>query len=277
MTRIFLALSLMLLGCSTASANEASFRADMIVRLEKAYPGVSFKPGDENLTIESEGKDWELRTINLHRVFSFCQNVSAADCASVQQEFAVNIGEEPEKPTLASLRIIVRDREYVAYLEQMEAKASDRLSIRRPIGEDLYALLASDSKGAIASIGDKILGELGLTEDQAWDRAWRQTLAVLPAIPEPVKFREQAMAFESEEYLASITADLPAWQKVSDAVGPDLFMTVVSDQFVFVGPMPDGPSLEAFRETVEEDCRAQPRCVSPNIYRFRGGRWAIAR
>ncbi|WP_260581625.1 hypothetical protein [Sphingopyxis sp. PET50] len=117
---------------------------------------------------------------------------------------------------------------------------------------------------------------MGLSPEDAWNRGWRQTVAILPVFPDPEKFREQAMAFESDQYLASLTADLATWQKVSDAVGPDLFMTVVSDQFVFAGPMPDGPGFEKFRQTVEEDCRAQPRCVSPNIYRFRDGRWVIA-
>lgn len=277
MKRLLLSLALLVVAASPALASESSFRTEMIARLEKAYPGVGFKPGAEDLVITAEGGGWDERTINVHRIFLFCQNAPAEDCDTVKQEFAVNIGQQPDAPTPGSLCIIVRDREYVAYLEQMEAESKQRLSVRRPIGEDLFALLASDSKGAIASVGDKALADLGLSEEDAWNRAWRQTVAILPVMPEPAKFREQAMAFEAEEYLASITADLATWQKISDAVGPDLFMTAVSDQFVFAGPMPDGPDLESFRQTVEEDCRAQPRCVSPHIYRFRDGRWVIAR
>jgi len=277
MRRLSLVLLLLVAAAPPVFANEASFRTDMIARLEKAYPGTAFKPGGEDLVIDAEGNGWDERTVNLHRLFLFCQNATVDDCDTVKQEFAVNIGEQPAPPTPASLRIIVRDRDYVAYLEQMEAEAKDRLSVRRPIGEDLFALLASDGKGTISSVGDKTLADLGLSEDEAWNRAWRQTVAILPVVPAPEKFREQAMVFESEEYLASLAADLTSWQKVADAVGPDLFMTAVSDQFVFAGVMPDGPGLESFREAVEEDCRAQPRCVSPNIYRFRDGRWVIAR
>ena len=249
----------------------------MVEMFRKAYPGADFALGEQELEVTVKGGGWEEGTINLHRIYLFCQTAAEADCDTLKSEFVGNIGTEPEALDVASLRIIVRDKEYLDYARKLEAKPDGREAIYRPIGEDLFAILASDGPKTITLVGDKGLAELGLSEFDAWDRAWGQTLLVLPAIPEPAKFREQAMTFESEEYLASVTADLPAWQQVSDAVGPDLFMTVVSDQFVFVGPMPDGPSLEAFRETVEEDCRAQPRCVSPNIYRFRGGRWVIAR
>ncbi|PKP86788.1 MAG: hypothetical protein CVT78_11050 [Alphaproteobacteria bacterium HGW-Alphaproteobacteria-17] len=249
----------------------------MIEMLRKAHPGTDFASGVQELEVTAKGGAWEEATINLHRIYLFCQTATEADCDTIKSEFVGKIGAKPQTLDVASLRIIVRDEEYVDYARKLGTKPDERQAIYRPIGEDLFALLASDGPETIALVGDKGLAELGLSESDAWDRAWRQTRSVLPTIPEPAKFREQAMAFESKEYLASITADLPAWQKVSDAVGPDLFMTVVSDQFVFVGPMPNGPNLEAFRTTVEEDCRAQPRCVSPNIYRFRDGQWVIAR
>ena len=67
-----------------------------------------------------------------------------------------------------------------------------------------------------------------------------------------------------------------SWRGIAAEAGPDLFVTAVSDHFVFVGSMPDGARLEAFKQTVREDCAAQQRCVSPNIYCFRDGRWMIA-
>jgi len=37
------------------------------------------------------------------------------------------------------------------------------------------------------------------------------------------------------------------------------------------------PDVGFFHQLVgSEDCAAQQRCVSPNIYRFREGRWVIA-
>ena len=58
---------------------------------------------------------------------------------------------------------------------------------------------------------------------------------------------------------------------------PALSVTAVSYRFVLVCTLPSGPKLEDLRQTVREDCDAQPRCVSPNIYRFRDGQWVIAR
>lgn len=277
MRRLAVAVAFLLSACGPAQANEEAFRADMIALLTKAYPDVGFAPGDEALTVKAKGGGWEERMINLHRIYHFCRTAAVADCDAIRDEFAVNMGRTPDEATPASLRVIVRDSEYAGYFDELEAKEGKRLSIRRRIGEDLFALLASDGETTIASVGDETLADLGLSEEEAWDRAWRQTLVVLPAIPEPEKFGKQTFAFESEQYLASLTADLETWRKVSDVVGPDLFMTVVSDQFVFVGRMPDGPELEDFRKTVKEDCAAQPRCVSPNLYRFRGDRWVIAR
>lgn len=275
--RLFAALMLLFTGCAPALADEAQFRSQMIELFRGVYPDGTFVPGEKELEIRVEGGSWDQATINLHRIFHFCQTASQTDCETVKTEFVTKLNAKPQTLDAASLRIIVRDRDYMAYIDELERKSGERQAVRRQIGEDLFAILASDGSETIALVGDKGLAELHLSEEAAWDRAWRQTVAVLPAIPEPAKFREQAMAFESEEYLASITADLAAWQKISNAAGPNLFMTVVSDQFVFVGPMPDGPDLEAFRRTVQEDCAAQPRCVSPNIYRFRGGRWVIAR
>lgn len=277
MKRLTLALVLLLTGVPSAFADETVFRADMIKLLVKRYPDIAFVPGDEDLVVQAKGGDWDGRIINLHRIFLFCQNATAEDCDTTKHEFLVNTGVKPDDPTPASLRIIVRDQPYVDYLERMEKESGKQLAVRRQIGEDLYALLVSDGAKTIATVSVETLGDMDLSADDAWSRAWRQTVAILPVFPEPEKFREQAMAFESEEYLASLVADLATWKKVSDAVGPDLFMTVVSDQFVFAGPMADGPGLEEFRQTVEADCRAQPRCVSPNIYRFRDGRWVVAR
>ena len=275
--RFLLMLGALLAGCAPALADEARFRADMIEQFRKTYPEVEFAPGEENLQVTAKGGAWDGGVINLHRIFLFCQNAKAEDCNAVRGEFVDMIAEKPPALTAQSLRIIVRDQNYIDYVKQLEATSGERMAVRRPIGEDLFAILASDAANTIAMVGDKGLAELGMAEAAAWEAGWRQTQAILPAIPEPEKFRGQAMAFESEEYLASLTADLETWKKVAAVAGPDMMKTVVSDQFVFVGPMEDGPNLVRFRQSVEEDCRAQPRCVSPSIYRFRDGRWVVAR
>jgi hypothetical protein len=263
-------------GCAPAKATEDQFRHDMIERFRKQQPQVKFEIGDEPLVVSVDGGADASGTLNLHRIFQYCQNASAGDCEAAKKEFVEKSSTKPPPLTSASLRIVVRDAVYVDYIGQLEAKAGNRQAIRRQIGDDLFAILVSDGPNTIALVGDTSLAELKLSEAAAWDIGWRQTQSILPKIPFAADLEKSAAAFESEEYLASLAADLPAWQKISDALGDDLFLTAVSDQFVFAGVMPDGPDFEAFRKSVAEDCRAQQRCVSPNLYRFRKGRWVVA-
>ena len=247
-------------------------------RMQEAQPDAIFKEGAEPLVVKVSGGEWEDAVINLHRIHGFCEDASPADCERVKAEFVERTLTKPEKVTAKSLRIAVRDQEYVDYIGELEVQAKEGGSqaVRRPLGGGLYAILVSDAPTTVSLVGAKGLSELGMDEQAAWAQAWQQTRAILPALPDPQSFREKSAAFEGEEYLASLLADLDAWQKISDAAGPDFFVTAVSDQFVFAGIMPDGARLADFRKAVEEDCRASPRCVSPDIYRFRDGRWVIA-
>ena len=54
------------------------------------------------------------------------------------------------------------------------------------------------------------------------------------------------------------------------------FATATSDSSVWVGVMPDGPRFEELKRVVRSECEAWTECVSPNVYRFRDGRWVIA-
>ncbi|MBA4748251.1 MAG: hypothetical protein H2056_06020 [Sphingopyxis sp.] len=271
---------MLLFACSVpATADEQSFRAEMLERLKLAQPDATFTAGDEPLVIKVSGGSWEEAVINLHRIHGYCQNASTPDCEAVKAEFVQRTMTRPDKPTPETLRVIVRDQEYMDYIEQLEeqAKEAGLQAIRRPLGGGLYAILVNDAPTTLALAGTKALTEMNLDEAAAWDRGWRQTQAILPEIRAPSDLREEPMAFEGEEYFASLLADIGAWQKIAEVAGPDLFVTAVSDQFVFAGVMPDGPRLDDLKKTVEEDCLAAPRCISPHIYRFRKGQWVIAR
>ena len=262
-----------------AAPAEDEFRTQMVQRFAKTYPDRKFAPGKEPLEISVNAGKKDEGTINLHRIFYYCQNASAADCDAIKEELVVKIGKQAPEVTPASLRVIVRDAQYVGYLEELERKSVDgrRLAVRRKIGEDLFALLASDGPDTIGTVGDDKLVELKLAEDAAWAMAVRQTSSASPPLPDGATLKTSAQAFQDFEYGASVLADLDGWSKVAAVAGPDMMMTVASDRMVFVGILPDGPNLEGFRKTVEEDCASQPRCISPNIYRFRDGRWVVAR
>ena len=173
-------MALMLLAAPAAAApNEGKFRSQMIKRFAATYPDRNFAPGKEPLEISVDAGEKNEATINLHRIFYYCQNVSAAECEAAGEELVLAVGAAAPEPTAASLRIIVRDREYVAYLEEQERSSSDRkrLAVSRQIGEDLFALLANDGPSTVGVVGDEALGDLKLTEAAAWDLAYRQTRA----------------------------------------------------------------------------------------------------
>lgn len=265
-------------ACSAQSYDPDTFRDEMIARFSASNPEAKFSRGAEPLVIDVKGGALDGGTINLHRVYTFCLTATVEDCESERKNLADNLARGAPEPTKESLRIVVRDQQYLDYLQDMQAKegkGSER-ALYRQIGEDLYAFVASDDATTIAIVTTQQLDDMGVTANEAWALADHNTKAIIPTLPEPAKLKSEAMAFQGFPYLSALVADLDGWRRISDAVGSDLFMTVVSDQFVFVGLMPD-KNVAQFKVTVEEDCSAQPRCVSPNVYRFRDGHWVVAR
>ena len=270
--------SLLVAGSAGPTNTEEAFRAGVLARLKAKHPTESFALDSEALVIRYGGGEENEGKINLHRIFGFCQTASTADCEAEKQSLIEKVVLEPPSATRASLRIVVRDKEYVDYLDSVEQGSEDKtpLHYRRQIGEDLYALIASDAPDTIAMVGGRDLKPMKLTPDDAWAIAEANMKAILPKFPEPDRFKSDALVFDNLPYLSAVVADLPYWQRVSEQVGSDLMMTIVSEQFVFVGPLAD-KELPRLKATVAEDCAAQARCISPHVYRFRDGRWVVAR
>ncbi|WP_447726861.1 hypothetical protein [Sphingomonas koreensis] len=273
-------LAIMILAMAPAGSAMAQepggFGAEMRERLTTRMAGASVAadPNDPLSVIVKRGESEE-STVNFHRIHSYCQTAAASDCETLKQEFIDKIAKKVPEPTVAGLRLIVRDTQYLSHATSLKTELT--LVYSEQIGDDLHVLLAVDTPDAIALVGAESLKKLGMTRDQAWARAAAQTRAILPALPTKARLSKQAVGYEGEGYLGSLLIDRAGWSGVAEAVGSDLFVTVVSDQFVFVAMMPDGPKLDAFKRTVAEDCAAQVRCISPNVYRFRSGKWTIAR
>ncbi|MDG2533248.1 hypothetical protein P6144_06290 [Sphingomonas sp. HITSZ_GF] len=255
-------------GCSAQTSDEQRFVAEMTAKIRQRLPGVEVAPGEDPLSVSLKGKGQLNRSINFGSVYRFCGQVPAKACRTMRSEFLDTVLRAVPVPTAASLRIAVRDAEYVRYAGKI---------VSQPIGEDLFAVLVSDAPDSVTTVPGDRLPELGLTRDQAWARAWQQTRALLPVLPKGTALAKHAFFFADQDYLASVLADVPAWRAIADAAGPELLVTVVADHAVFVARMPDGPKLEYFKQTVRDDCASQPRCISPNVYRFRDGRWVVSR
>ena len=255
------------------------FASAMLPGLRRAMPGAVLGLDSRDalrVTIAIDGR--RRGEVSLHRIYDYCLKAKPKDCADIRSDFIAKAARLPPRPTLAGLRLVVRNRDYVEGLNRTMADgAPGWRSVTKPIGEDLFAVLAAETPDATIMVGNEQLAALGLTAADAWRRAAAQTGAVLPPLPKPEQLAVSPVAFQDYGHLASLLIDLPAWRDIARAVGPELFVTAVSDQFVFVAKMPDGPKLNAFRRTVSADCAAQQRCITPYVYRFRDGRWVIAR
>lgn len=269
---IFLACSMALAGtgCSAQTSDEQRFVAKMIQQIKQRLPGVEVTQRDDPLSVSLKGGGRVQSTINFHRVYGFCRHASAADCKATREEFLDKVLRisVPPASTAASLRIAVRDAQYVSHVPAI---------IAEPIGDDLFAVLVSNAPDTVSTVPPDALAKLGLDRVQAWARALRQTRASLPALPDPKALASGVVIYEDQPYLASLLTDTKGWAAVAEAAGPELLLTVVADDYVFVGRMPDGVRLERFRESVRQDCAGRQRCLSPNAYRFRDGRWVVSR
>lgn len=267
-------------GAGASAAVEVdTFAAEMLTRLRAAMPDRTMEVDPHDplaITIAASGAEDEL-TVNLHRVHDYCLRASAADAEAAKRDYVESISTAIEPLTAATLRIVVRNADYAASVAQIAQEGPATRLLRTRIGEDLYAFVASDTPTAVALVPVEKLASLGLTPAAAWALAYRQTKAGLPPIPAAADVGERPIAYDGHDNLGGLLAQRAQWRRLADAIGPDLFMTIVTDDVLFVGRLPDGPDLDAFKVAAREDGDAQPRGISPHVYRFRDGRWMIAR
>ncbi len=246
--------------------------------IRAAFPDavVAQEPGEPlQINITRKGGT-EPVVINLHRVFGFCQNVPKPDCEAEVARLIAMMAKASDAPEggAASLRIIVRDAQYWNYVL---GTGINPLPPHRRIGDDLYAILAFDSPEAIALAPADRIAELGLSEENAWLFAQRQTARIIPGLPEAGPRLDGLTVFQGEEYTGSMMAYPEQWEAIAAANGPDLAVIANSDQFVAAAVVPGGAELEKYRSLAEQQCKLAARCISPNVYRWREGRWVIAR
>lgn len=259
---------------------ERAFAEQALPEIVVAFPDaeVSVEPGDPLQINIKRATEAESGAINLHRLFNFCKTITPEECAAERSRL-VNIFAEASTraaPTAANLRIIVRDAQYWDYVERTLGKRGT-LPIHRKIGDDLYAILAIDSPEAIQAADGAVVTDLGLSEAEAWAQAADQTEAIIPGLPEDQVIGDSLFAFQGEEYTGTMLAFPDRWTALAAANGPDLAVIVNSDQMVAAAVIPDGAELDRFRQLAQEQCDVAPRCTSPNVYRWRDGRWVIAR
>lgn len=261
-----------------APQSHAAFTRDMLRRLQAAMPDRTILPGlVDAFSIEIIGSGpTELSHVNLHNLYVACLQSTPRECRREKARFVADVCQPIMPLTAASLRLVVRSAHYVEAANALAADDPDTMPVAEPIGEDLYAMLASDRPTTTALVSKDRLRPLDLSPAEAWSLARTQTTANLPAVPTAAKIEGHVINWQGFEYGASVLLDTAAWTRLAQAVGPDLFVSVVSDDAVMVGKMTDAV-VQSFRSSVEEDCAAQPHCIFPHVYRFRDGQWMIAR
>jgi hypothetical protein len=268
--------ALMIASAGQAASSEREFTAGVLERLRAAMPEVEMRiRGDDPLVIELKyEKSWSDGEFNLHRVHALCEEIGAEECDAFLTQYVSVAAVAPPEPVAENLRVAVRHQGYLDYLGE-NLPAGER-PVSRRIGDDLVALLAFANEHAIAFATEGQVSALDMAPAAAWRLARRQTSAGLPELPFDVNLAEHVVGIEDYDLLPSLLLETQGWRRIAEKTGPDLFVAVASDFSVWIGVMPDGPRLQEFKQVVRDECDAAERCISPNVYRFRAGKWVIA-
>lgn len=263
--------ALMVAASGQAATGEREFAEQMIERMRAAGSTLDLRVSERDpLVIEMsyEGAE-ESDDFSLHTFYKICAGSSDEYCDRFLNGMVALATTMPPALTAENLRVVVRQRDYLERL-------GPRQSLSRQIGDDLYALLAFTSVDYIVFANRADLRKLGLDAAAAWRLAGEQTRAELPELPVAFDLAEHVIGYQDYDMLPSLLADTEGWRGIARTAGPDLFATATSDTSVWVGVMPDGSRLEEFKRVVRSECEASSECISPNVYRFRDGRWVVA-
>lgn len=262
------------LAANTPPADARAFADAMRIELAAALPDARFAAAaGDPLELEMITPEAERHIINLHRVYGFCQSAPADACREQKERFAKALATTLRPPpiTAEQLRVIVRDADYKAYVD---GQLGEKGSLVRSIGDGLHAFLVVDSPAAIQLLARADLNKLNLDEESVWARATTQTMAKLP--DPPGKLDGDVLRYEGDEYMASLFLD-PRWPSLAARIGPDLVAVAASDQMVMFARARAGRELENIRTLAIAACRQAARCVSPQAWRWRDGRWTPVR
>lgn len=270
---LVVAVAAALLGCSPQPANAESemsakaFRELFIARVEKALPGTRLKRlDDETVEITLPGKARDRASLRMAYIEYLRDPEQVEDVIS---RVIATLSQDDSELAANADRLVVILRPPEPTVELGPAEAEGLLT--RPFAGDLVQVLAIDSAASIRYADAEDLGELGMTEDQAWARA----LANLPVrMGEldvgPLEEAEDLIAVGNESGLAPSVLLLPG---ACDAGKSGLPILVLARHF-FVQPA-DGTAetMGGFWRLAEFE-KTSPEAFSREVIACRDGRWA---
>jgi hypothetical protein len=266
-------------GCAEARrVDPAALTREMAATLRQKLPSAKITI-EGPLTLKVEGDVSMAGQVNLDRVFAFCSENAAADCAVMKRDFVSGIVESQSETvvTKASLRLVVRPQEYVDEMQvAMTAAGKGQRVISIPVADGLAAVLMADFPRSARTVSSDDLPDLSLEQEEALTLAKAQLLRALPPLPAAAEVRKTLTGVTDVDYAASIMLS-DGWDALAKEVGPGLFLAIPDDRFALIGVADGTAAIAKLRSMVADDFKRAQRGISPEIYRRMGGKWVVER
>jgi uncharacterized protein YtpQ (UPF0354 family) len=234
----------------------------------------------EPLTLHIDATDTgkhDLR-VALDRVWAACQS-DATHCEREARSFvskAVSLIETPyANATREQVVAVLRPR---AYFDSVGG-TSGAGAVVEPFVDDLFVTYVVDLPQSVRSLGARDMTTLGLTRADLPAIAHANLSARLGSSP-PELARSKAgdvdviaagNYFESSRLL--LTED---WTALASKLGKPIFVAIPANDVLVIAVAPTADQLAKLRAAIQGLFQSSDRPISPQVYRWDGGRWIAA-
>jgi uncharacterized protein YtpQ (UPF0354 family) len=217
---------------------------------------------------------------NLDRIYAFCQ-ANSAGCAGQITTYVnavvATTSNQNERPTKASLRVVVRPADYIQQA-QRDVPARDAI-LTRPLAAGLAVVVVMDFPRTVRMFNEKHRAALGLSPDQVFDIALanlRQNVKALETDAKAVP-HGQIGTLQGDYYQTSRLALVDSWAPLAQAQGGVLIVAAPSaDIVLYIGE--DSPAArDALRTLAKNVMTRAPKPLSDVLLRWTPKGWQSVR
>jgi hypothetical protein len=254
--------------------SEQAFTESMAARLRTLVPTLKVavdSPLNLKVTL-SEGE----AVLNLARVWTFC-NQNPAPCVGEAEGHLDSTAAQLRtfdgkglKPTADQLRVAMRPK---AYTDRI--RGFDPTLLVRPLAGDLEQVMMLDTPKNASPVSAAGLKELGLTAEQAWARAAKNTLAELTPAPKPPAPGQVAHFGGGRFYESSRLLDHAGWGRVAKATRGGLFVVVPSRDMIIWGDAAEPGIGKGMVDIARESMGQSPIPLTDTLFRWTPKGWAV--
>jgi hypothetical protein len=263
---------------AAASETEAAFTQRLAAQFQAALPGGSVEiSGPLELNVRAAGAR-EPHHVAMGGIWRGCLRVPATctdETANFVRQTVLVLTESPPAVTRDLLRIAVRSRPYCAQVREAAhgQEGGDNPLLIRDLPPDLCLIVMAQYDGRRRGLNRDDLGPLGMSMEEVWQLAQRQTLAALPALPPADSFPAgEINALTALDYAPSLLLSPDAWRSLGGGAG--IVVAVPSDDTIVVARLPIADAA-TFRQQVRTHFEQAEAGVSPKLYRWTERGWEI--